>query len=426
MIRSSRTLAALALSLAGLAVPASHADPGPGFFASPNVTWVATIPLDVPAIGGRVLTVGGQRRFYVSGATGLTIYDVTNPALPVPLGALRLPHFENESLAVSDDGSTVLLASDPSFGQAPVTYIIDTSIVTAPHPAGVIPNGTHTASCANPACTYAYSSVGWIYDIRDRANPKRVADGSSGAVHYLSRDGAGLLWDTGSYLDPRKDPAHPTRRSVHAGGWHNSLRPNAERYRPRRPGDTSPVLRPGELYIGGDETWLSPGTCDASSAAVTSYSIVNFDKGAKAKKVSTIRPVNGTYTDGAPPVDGVGCSSHWFDYRSGMLAAGWYDHGVRFVKVDERTGVMAQVGFFQPVAAETWGAYWVDDEYVYSVDAVRGIDILRFDRKAPAASSADVARSWAPTSFEPSPVTLREQYVCRRTAQRWYDAGHRS
>jgi hypothetical protein len=174
MIRLPRVLAALALCVAGLGVPSSGADPGPGFFTSPNVSWVGTVPLDVPAIGGRVLMVGKQRRFYVSGAKGLTIFDVTNPALPVPLGALALPHFENESVAVSDDGSTVLLASDPSFGQAPVTYVVDTSLVTAPILKGVIPDGTHTASCANPACSYAYGNYGWVYDIRDRANPKKV------------------------------------------------------------------------------------------------------------------------------------------------------------------------------------------------------------------------------------------------------------
>jgi hypothetical protein len=151
---------------------------------------------------------------------------------------------------------------------------------------------------------------------------------------------------------------------------------------------------------------------------VTSYSIVNFDKGVKAKRVGTIRPTNGTYADGSPAVDAVGCSSHWFDYRHGMVAAGWYDHGVRFIKVDERTGAMAEVGFFQPLAAETWGAYWVDDEYVYSVDAVRGIDILKLNRAAPVASGTALAKSWQPTGFEVSAATVREQYVCRRSVQR--------
>jgi hypothetical protein len=347
----------------------------------------------------------------------MSIWDVTNPALPLPLGTLAMPHFENESFAVSDDGNTAILASDPGFGQPPVTYVVDTSLVTAPHVVGVIPDGTHTATCANAACTHVYANYGWIYDIRDRANPKKVSDLGAGAVHYASRDAAGLLWDNARVIDPRKDPAHPTFKTVGTGGWHNNLRPNAEKYRPRKAGDTSPLLKPGELVVGGDETWLSPGTCDPGSAAVSTWSVVGFDAGRRAKKVASIRPHNGTYSDGSPAADAVGCSSHWFDYRKGMVAAGWYDHGVRFVKVDERTGVLAEVGFFQPVASETWGAYWIDDTYVYSVDAVRGIDILKFNRLAPAATGPQLAKSWQPTAFELSPATVREQYVCRMVAQ---------
>jgi hypothetical protein len=420
VIRSWRSIAAaaaVALATGGLGVP-TKADPGPGHFTSPNVTWVANVPLDAPGIGGRVLQVGKQRRFYVTGSRGLTIYDVTNPGLPIVLGTLAQPHFENESVAVSDDGKTVLLASDPGFGQPPVTYVIDTSLVTAPHVASVITRGSHTVSCANPACSHLYASSGWVYDIRDRANPKAVSNDGAGARHYAYRDAAGLLWDDAYVIDPRRDPAHPTRRRVGTGGWHNNMRPNADKFRPRRAGDVSPLLRPGELLVGGDETWLSPGTCDGGSAAVTSWSLVNFDKGVKAKRISTIRPRNGAYTDGSPPLDAVGCSSHWFDYRKGMVAAGWYDHGVRFIKADERTGALTEVGFFQPAVSEAWAAYWIDDEYVYSVDAVRGIDILKFNRVAPGASSQQLAASWAPTTFELTPGTVREQYVCRQTARR--------
>jgi hypothetical protein len=408
--------AALVLSCAVGAEPVSAGVPG---FISPNITWVATIPLDAPGIGGRVLQVGAQRRFYVTGAKGLTIYDVTDPALPVPLGVLPLPHFENESVAVSDDGRTVLIASDPDFGQPPVTYVVDTTNPATPLVASVIPEGSHTVTCANKGCSHVYANHGWIYDISDRENPRKVlSDTFSPASHYFSRDAAGFLTDGFNLWDARTDPENPKRIGVGTRGWHNSLRPNADKYVPRAAGDTSPTLRPGELHIGGDETWLTPGTCDANSAAVTTWSMVNWDKGAKAKPVSTIRPRNGNWIDGNPAVDGVGCSSHWFDYRGGMVAAGWYDHGVRFIKVSETTGVATEYGFFQPVDSMAWAAYWVDDSYVYSVDATRGIDILRVDRSAPAATSQQLTDSWAPTSFAPSAAAAREVAVCRWQATR--------
>jgi hypothetical protein len=319
---------------------------------------------------------------------------------------------------VSDDGNTAFLTSDPGFGQPPLTYVVDASIPQAPHVVAVIPDGSHTATCANPKCTHLYGNYGWIYDVSERTNPREVTGARAGARHYAWRDAAGLIWDDGYVIDPRKNPAKPTRTRVGTGGWHNNMRPNAERYRPRKPTDRGTALRPGELVIGSGETWLAPGKCSSSSSGISTWSIANFDKGQKAKLIGTVKPVNGTYTDGSPPLDPVGCSSHWFDYRKATVAAGWYDHGVRFFAVDERTGAIKEVGWFQPVYSLTWGAYWIDDTYVYSVDAVRGIDILTFDRAATPPSADRAASSWQSGLFQPSPVVAREQWVCRQVAQR--------
>lgn len=421
---SPRTLAVLAsaaLALSTAVAPSNATDVGVGGFMSPNVTWVASIPLDTPGIGGRVLTVGGQRRFYVTGLRGLTIYDVTIPYLPVPLGHLELPHFENESVAVSDDGSVVIIAVD-SLGAPGVTYVIDTSLVNAPLVKSVIPEGSHTATCANAACTHVYGNYGWTYDITNRANPVKVTNATYfGASHYIARDSAGFLSDgVGNMWDARTNPARPTRRTVGTRGWHNSLRPNASAWVARSAGDTGGGLRAGELHIGGDETWLAPGTCNASSAAVTTWDMRDWEKGRQATIVSTIRPRNGNWVDGNPAVDGVGCSSHWFDYRGGMVAAGWYDHGVRFIKVNETTGVATEWGYFQPVDSMAWGAYWIDDEYVYSVDGTRGIDILKVNRSAPAAPLGDLVESWRPVTFSSGAreIAAREVYFCRKQATR--------
>src|SRR5690242_5380758 len=102
MLRTAITAALGALLVVG--VPAGHANPapttefltpGPGGFASDNVSYVASIPTGA-GVSARQAIVDGQRRLYVSSAHSLTIYDISNPALPVPLGALPIYNWENE------------------------------------------------------------------------------------------------------------------------------------------------------------------------------------------------------------------------------------------------------------------------------------------------------------------------------------------
>jgi hypothetical protein len=67
MLRARRTVTtsvvAAVIASAFVALPTSSAEPGPGGFASDNVTWVANIPLDAPAIGGRVISASSTSRF---------------------------------------------------------------------------------------------------------------------------------------------------------------------------------------------------------------------------------------------------------------------------------------------------------------------------------------------------------------------------
>jgi hypothetical protein len=71
---------------------------------SPNVEYAGTIPLDSPGVGGKVVEVGDQTRFYVTGLKGITIYDVSDPAVPLPLGHLPFPHAQNEDVEVAQTG----------------------------------------------------------------------------------------------------------------------------------------------------------------------------------------------------------------------------------------------------------------------------------------------------------------------------------
>jgi hypothetical protein len=101
--------------------------------ASPNVELLATLPVPHP-IGARFR----DGFMYVTTTEGLTVYDVTDPALPIPVGALALPHFENEDVDLG--GDILLVSNDPSEGVG-VLYVIDISNPRAPLLKAAMPNG---------------------------------------------------------------------------------------------------------------------------------------------------------------------------------------------------------------------------------------------------------------------------------------------
>ena len=92
--------------------PASlmYVDPGAGGFMSTNISYVATLLNESPGVSARVVPVGDQTRLYVSSAKGLSVYDVTDPGLPLLLGTLDTHNWENEDIAVSADGKTILMS----------------------------------------------------------------------------------------------------------------------------------------------------------------------------------------------------------------------------------------------------------------------------------------------------------------------------
>src|SRR4051812_5642000 len=95
MRRLLPTLVAAAGLVLALAGPAAAGTP---VVASDNVTLQGRLPEATSAISSRFSPDG--KTMYVSSATGLLIYDVTLPDHPILLGALPLPHFENEDVDV--------------------------------------------------------------------------------------------------------------------------------------------------------------------------------------------------------------------------------------------------------------------------------------------------------------------------------------
>lgn len=448
--------------------------------SSDNVTYHGTIPFDSPAVGGEVVERPDLDRtfFYVTGLKGLSIYDVTEPAVPVLAGHLPFAHSQNEDLKVSDDGRTAVIAADGSLllPVSPVTTgitVIDVSNPAVPRIVAssndrVMGRGTaggiaeHTAECANEDCSVIYGRTGRIYEVDARLgrvdetgrwNVYENEDGeqvSAGGIHALHRDASGLvisdsnprlILDPVGVLDPSATPQDPTvlahglRSAQDNRLQHNNVRTDPEDWQPRHKRkksdrvehvtvethersvsvvDERPLMRPGELLIGNSESNLNPG-CSAAGGLST-WSIVNFDKGEQPVQLEVFRPLNGVWVDGSPAANALGCSGHWFTENDGIVAASWYEHGVRFFDVDKSVGTIVEIGYFQPVATEAGAAYWIDDEFVYSVDYARGIDIVSFDRSAEPATQAELDASWLANLGTVGEFAAAERYYCNLAA----------
>src|SRR4051812_47030901 len=77
----------------------------PPLRTSPNVQLVTNIPGSYAG-----LVFKDHYAFATSWALGLTVFDISTPTAPTPVGTLSLPHFENEDVDLC--GDTLLITND--------------------------------------------------------------------------------------------------------------------------------------------------------------------------------------------------------------------------------------------------------------------------------------------------------------------------
>ena len=422
----------------GVPVPLVNLPVSPGF-ASPNVDYVGTIPIDAPGVSAHFRRDdAGRHLMYVSGVPGVSIYDVTDPAVPRVLGHLPLPNWENEDITVSKDGSTALVTE---FMNIFYVHVIDVSDPTLPTLLSTVPfqAAGHIADCMDDACDVVWGSDGEILDLRDKANPVFSDDTWTSMLglppgHNINIDDAGYaITDTTpmGFIDI-SDPLAPVKLSTSTSSQHvqrktayqhNNLRPRANDYRVRPAAElTQPGFRPGELVLGNGETNFS-GTCTSGSGPFTTWSAVNATVGRSMTVVDVLRPVSGNFANGNPMVNSLGCSGHWFTSRTEgndqLVAGAWYEHGTRVLRVDGATGTISQLGWWQPGVGSASAAYWVDDEYIYTIDYGRGIDILRFNATDTdlIPTMAELDRSWMANLGAVNPLAAAERQFCSLAAR---------
>lgn len=385
-------------------------------FVSPNIDVLGTIP-----IAGAISANFKGQYMYVTGLSGLTTVDISNPAAPRLTDLDPLPHFENEDVTL---GGNLLLISNDSAEGVGVLYIFDISNPAAPvlrgKPflldtiLGTMPS--HTATCIQ-ACKYVYlagNSDGiTIIDLRNPDAP-RVAGKftppiTGWATHDVNVDSANFVWIVGAGGTAAYSIADPLRpvlvgKTDFTGTTglndfihHNSIRPQVVLADgTKKHGSVLLVTeedyeRPTCQDAGSFQTWQISGALSANKPAV----LKNLDSW--ATELDEL-----TRTAGHSPAT-VLCSAHWFDERAGLVAQGWYEQGTRILDVRNPRDIK-QVGYFVMPGTETWAANWAPTdprgEIFYTVDLSRGIDILRFNRTASAtlpALVAPVRQSWLAT-----------------------------
>jgi hypothetical protein len=380
--------------------------------------------------------VDGKRLAYVSGAAGLSIYNADDPAKPLLLGHLPMYNWENEDIAVSRDGRTAVMTE---FDGIFYLHVLDVSDPALPHIVGsMVLSAAHTVACADYHCTYLFGAEGETYDIRDRENPRELPRDQEwgtqmGGVggHAVHGDDAGVFIADTSPLTVFKlnpDPVHLKKLTTgpitkDTNYQHNNIRTHAAQYRPRAVGESrGGPLRPGELLLGEGESNFEP-SCGSGNGAFSTWSMAGFDRGVPMRQLDVLRPVTGDYSNGDPAINELGCSGHWFtqkDAQDGsiLVAAAWYEHGTRFLKVNPTTGKIRQIGYFQPVRGSTSQAYWIPGtDYVWSIDYHSGIDILKFDQSAKAPSTQHIDASWLAKAHVVDSWSDIMRKVCRQNGK---------
>jgi hypothetical protein len=396
-----RIAMATVLAAAGalIATPLASANrSGPDWVSSDNVEYIGSIKQDVGLTTGA--KVVGDRLFVTSGKN-LTIYDISDPASPKTLGSLKVNvAWENEE--VPTNGKVLAVASDfysamPSCLSAlrvtGCVQLFDVRDPSAIKEVGTIPVANHTAECVLD-CQYFYGRAGTIIDARGvlDGRPPAIAGNwitelkaqgvDSKSCHHIRELRPGVLITacqpfaviTVNAQDaPGASPEHPkvlytgeSDKFVHSARW------------PRKGRDKF-------VLIGGETNFT--GRCDGTNGEFRTYSAEAVNNGTSTVfqgPVARLQPAgNGTYVDGKPPVNHLGCSVHWFQehssfFNGGLVALSEYEDGVRFLQV-KRDGQIEEQGFFAALGGSSSSPKWAPSgDVVYSLDYDRGIDIIRW------------------------------------------------
>lgn len=380
------SLFALTLLAAGLQAvkPSTQAEAGPtpGGIASDGVEFVNFVPFDQSTSTGATVH---KDRLYLTSWKNISVYDISDPKSPQLLGQKPVGFmFENEDVAVSPNDTFLLFSESVPESVLHVWDVEDPTNLQ--EIASVQGAGDHTTSCILH-CHWAYGSSGHITDLHNPAKPvlhkQNWIDliGLRDGVHDVREVRNGFMivapYNQGPlYVDVR----NPLKPRVIARGngpttdrgyiWHSGRWPNQ--------GTDKWLIMQGEQNF--------QPRCSDNNGPISTFKTTGWKKTRTFRIADTYRVTNGTYADGNPAVNALGCSAHWFQENQtfdngGLIASAFYEHGTRFLDIDHKTGKIKEVGYFLPYVGSSSAAYWVTKRLTYTVDYGNGLYILRYTKK---------------------------------------------
>jgi hypothetical protein len=390
-------LSALAVVAGLTALPAAAQTAEPPLATSSNVHVLSHVPGSAAGMNFK------DHYAFVSGWGGITVLDIAKADSPQPVGALPLPHFENEDVDLC--GNVLLVVNDRvTRDVGSVMYVISVANPEQPEPIAVLPLGLtlngrgsgHIANFVKPDCSQTWVDGGDHVEVVDLSNPtaprslgkfaSAAADSDAFRVsHDTELDSTGTVWNVGggggAGYKLTSDPLAPQLLGTTGDAGRNPSPYNDFiLHNSQRRGKS--LLVTEEDYVDTDE--VPPGGCRGQGKFET-WDVSRLKSGAITPQDTWETELNGMFTGGAvdskAPVT-VNCSSHWFDAKAGVAAVGWYEQGVRFLDYRTPTDIQ-QVGYYIPANGSTWAAYWSptdpNGEIVYTADAYRGVDVLKID-----------------------------------------------
>ena len=394
---------------------------GAGGRATPNVHFLYNQPIGTGTggafLGSTYFETAADTVWFTAASTqaatgGLFAFDASNPERPLVVGALPIPHHENEDLQVSARRKLAIISQQPYRSNPEDNtssylpgreFLVDVSVPSAMRLVSVIDMPATVGSVAATGKTLggpghtttlvggdrylwvsgARNGAVWVIDIADAAHPKGLGYIKSpagnaygaftpGVVHDVDVDQFGDIWLTGSggtaMYQLGADPLKP--RLIAAVSPKDNARAQQFIHHGSQRLDKEHVLVTEEDY---------QANCNGADHQDGSLQTWRIDRAHKrlVEVGSWDAPKGG---DKSGPISQL-CSSHWFTINKHQVVAdAWYAAGLRFLDVSDPTKPRP-IGMYAGDSTIASQARFVPGrpDLVYVADYTRGLDVLKID-----------------------------------------------